>query len=104
MTLAQLTIMSYHILIITDGSEACNDKDICSLSRFIEVQTSGFSLYCYYSMTEVPLIAINANTQQLTKDNDTMLFSCIAIPEYHSTQTVYRDNHHDRNQANTKNK
>ncbi len=75
----------YHILIITDGGEACNDKDICSLSDLLK-----------YKQVASPCIVSTSNTLkypcfttgaiQMVKSNTDFTVNyyvkqCLLIPE-----------------------
>lgn len=85
----------YHILIITDGDEACSGQDIYSLSGLLKYKKLGTP--CIALLNDKKTFACyTGSTKQLTKENaDTvkscLIHGCLIIPERHTKQGLSKE-------------
>lgn len=86
----------YHILIITDGGEACNDKDICSLSDLLKYKQVASP--CIVLLDDKKkLNCFTESTKQLKKEDVNLVYNylihhCFIIPEHHTIQAPVKNN------------
>ncbi len=77
----------YHILIITDGGDACNDKDIYTLNDLLKYKQVPYPCTALLD-DKKPFNCYTENTKLLTKENNNMLLGCLAIPEHYKKRVT----------------